>query len=900
MVKGFDIPGSAFDNIKCEPCSIGKSTKLPFKDSTTTYEKPMELVSMDVMGPFTPPTYGGGKYVATYIDHYTSYSIIKILKDKKEVTSITKETLKYMETQSGQTLKAIRTDRGLEYLNNELYTYLKDKGVMPQATMAYTHEQNGTAERLNLTLLFKAIPMLSASGLDLEAWGEALNTANTVRNYSPSSGKDKTPHEAFFGSKPDISVLRAFGSTAFVHIPKERRESKLLPRAEKGIMVGYPEYGKGYRILMPDGGIVMSRHVTFDESKILASTGFKEHYASLVPDYLKPKENANKTNTNPSSAFDPFDTEEVEDTPDIEPSTGHSDNTPAPNGPPEDDSSDNYEPVGAGDPTSNTSAPASNQVLRHSTRAPAPRRVFRHIDSYPSFFTSSLFTPGVFEPSTYEEAIASPDAPKWMAAMEEEMAALMANNTWSIIEDVPSYAKPIDTRWVFKVKIDANGSVERYKARLVAKGFKQIEGVDYNEVFAPVSKYTTLRAALSVAATKGYIINQVDVKNAFVQGSLKEEVYINLPSGFTTTKPVRLNKALYGLKQAPRAWHEVLNAKLINLGFKPSSADASLFIKGTSYLVVYVDDILVITPTEAEWHNFEGAFSKAFDIRTFPSVTSYLGIQFFRDATGIKLTHENFIKTLISKYDMEDAKPRTTPMSVHTKLTKDDGTPLDVHKFPYSSLVGALLFLASTTRPDIAFTVSALSRYMATPTIGHWETAKRVLRYLSSTATTGLFFEKCSSFDFKAFCDADYAADVSTRRSTTGFIFLLNGTAISWSSKLQKTVALSTSEAEYMAAAAAIKEALWLKTLFTDLSVPLTGPFNLYVDNQAALKILRNPVTTPRSKHIDVLYHFARERVMSGDIAVSYVESAHNLADVFTKPLPPVKHTACCTGFGML
>jgi histone deacetylase 1/2 len=615
---------------------------------------------------------------------------------------------------------------------------------------------------------------------------------------------------------------------------------------------------------------------------------------------LYPRAETNKTNTNPSSAFDPFDTEEVEDTPDIEPSTGHSDNTPAPNGPPEDDSSDNYEPVGAGDPTSNTSAPASNQVLRHSTRAPAPRRVFRHIDSYPSFFTSSLFTPGVFEPSTYEEAIASPDAPKWMAAMEEEMAALMANNTWSIIEDVPSYAKPIDTRWVFKVKIDANGSVERYKARLVAKGFKQIEGVDYNEVFAPVSKYTTLRAALSVAATKGYIINQVDVKNAFVQGSLKEEVYINLPSGFTTTKPVRLNKALYGLKQAPRAWHEVLNAKLINLGFKPSSADASLFIKGTSYLVVYVDDILVITPTEAEWHNFEGAFSKAFDIRTFPSVTSYLGIQFFRDATGIKLTHENFIKTLISKYDMEDAKPRTTPMSVHTKLTKDDGTPLDVHKFPYSSLVGALLFLASTTRPDIAFTVSALSRYMATPTIGHWETAKRVLRYLSSTATTGLFFEKCSSFDFKAFCDADYAADVSTRRSTTGFIFLLNGTAISWSSKLQKTVALSTSEAEYMAAAAAIKEALWLKTLFTDLSVPLTGPFNLYVDNQAALKILRNPVTTPRSKHIDVLYHFARERVMSGDIAVSYVESAHNLADVFTKPLPPVKHTACCTGFGML
>jgi hypothetical protein len=236
-------------------------------------------------------------------------------------------------------------------------------------------------------------------------------------------------------------------------------------------------------------------------------------------------------------------------------------------------------------------------------------------------------------------------------------------------------------------------------------------------------------------------------------------------------------------------------------------------------------------------------------------------------------------------------------MATNTKLGKTDGALLDTERHPYTSLVGGLLFLATTTRPDIMHAVTTLTRYMAKPTTSHWEAAKRVVRYLSNKKAHGLIYGATGD-GIIGYTDSDYASDITSRRSTTGYVFTINGTAVSWASKLQPTIAVSTTEAEYMAAAAAIKEALWLRVLLKDLDHNITGPMIMYGDNQGAIKLLKNPVIGPRSKHIDVVHHFARERVMRGEIDMCYIPTDKNMADAFTKPLPNLKFAACCSGIG--
>lgn len=879
MATGIKIKPSAFDNPTpvCEPCAMGKTTRLPFKESTTIYTKPLELVSMDLCGPMKVPSYGGSKYVATFIDHATGYSIVRTLKTKADVTPIVKEVLTFMEKQAETTLKAVRTDNGTEYVNAELTAFFKSKGVETQTTMPYTPEQNGTAERLNRTLVNKVLPMLYAADLPTEAWAEAFVTANYLRNIAPASGKPKTPFELFYGRKPDVSILRAFGSTAYVHVPKEKR-SKLDYRAEKGIMIGYPAFGKGYRILLDNGSIVSSRNVAFDETKVINKsfayfepTTIMETPASTfngIDDSLgSPPGSPRATSTSGATGID---------TPSFPDSLGSTEG-------------------GATDTTDRTTSTRFGRVSK------PPGEWWKNNASTLALYTSKTSTPP--EPTTYNEAINGPDADLWRMAMDEEIAALAANNTWELTAP-PANTKIIPTRWVYKIKTDANGNIERYKARLVVKGYRQIEGIDYDEVFAPVSKYATLRAVCAIAAARDYEIHQVDIKNAFVQGELMEEVWIAQPEGYTTDPGLacRLIKALYGLKQAPRTWHTRLHEELTEMGFVPSEADASLYSHTTeeAFIVVYVDDILIVTRGNVLANKTKERLTAAFNARDLGEATYYLGMNIIRDRVtrSIKITHEKMIIDLASKYDLKECKPRDIPMSLGTRLTREDGDPLNTTLCSYPSLVGALLYLAVTTRPDIAFAVGALSRYMSCPTTVHWDVAKGVLRYLACKPDLGITYTG-DDLVITGLCDSDYAADPDTRRSTTGYVFVLNGGAIAWSSKRQPTVAASTTEAEYMAAAAAVKEALWLRKLATALKIK-TGPIGIYSDNQGAIKLLRNPISSLRSKHIDVVHHFARERVVRGEVVFKFVPTTNNVADALTKPLSCTKFDACCDGMGMM
>ncbi len=364
-----------------------------------------------------------------------------------------------------------------------------------------------------------------------------------------------------------------------------------------------------------------------------------------------------------------------------------------------------------------------------------------------------------------------------------------------------------------------------------------------------------------------------------------------------------LHRALYGLRQAPRAWHIRLMEVLTAMGFTPSAADPSLLIadgkSGKVFILVYVDDMLIAAHSMADIDKVKAGLNEKFEAHDLGEARFFLGMAVDRDRSRrqIKLSQKRLTAQLLDTYNMADCKGRTLPLSVATQLTKAEGEPLDQATHSYTHMVGSLLYLSVCTRPDIAQAVGVLSKYMAAPTTVHWQAAKGVLRYVASTKEQGIAYGS-SPGSIIGYCDADYAGDLDTRRSTTAYVFILHGGAITWLSKRQSTVAASTTEAEYIAAAETTKEALWLRVLLRDLGVSIST-MKIYADNQSAIKLLKNPVSSLRSKHIDVAYHFARERVARKEIEFQYIKTDEMLADMLTKAVPSGKLKMCCGGIGL-
>ena len=729
--------------------------------------------------------------------------------------------------------------------------------------------------------------MMADTDLPAEAWGEAMITAAALRNRSPVAGKELTPFELITGKKPNLSTLRVFGSKAYAHIPKEKR-NKLDFKSYAGYLVGYAFNSKGYRILLDNNVIVESRDVIFDESP---STTAK------TKDNPLPLETPTG-NTTKTTMFDPDQSDSSSES-----SASDSD----------EDGNDSAPGSGAGSGNNNSNNPSTGSGpgtpgLRRSTRSnKGVLNPLRYVGDGRGSTSAAAMVASVDleEPRSYTEAINSKAAVLWQQAMDEEMASLLSNNTW-VLETPPPGIKPIPVKWVFKIKRDGDGNIERYKARLVAKGFKQQEGIDYDEVFAPVSKYSTLRSLLARAASDNMELALLDIKTAFLNGELEETIYISQPEGYVQDPNLacHLIKSLYGLKQAPRAWHQRLHKELESYGYKTSEADPGLYYyRGKTadiYLLIYVDDILIASTDINLINSTKGRLMTTFDARDLGDASTYLGMTITRDRGSgtIKLNQPRMTTDLITKFGMDDSKNRSIPLSPSIKFSKDEGEPLDTSKYPYSELVGSLMYLSVCTRPDIAYATGSLARYMSCPTTVHWQAAKGVLRYLAGTPDYGITFGNSGDLQLTGYCDADYAGDIDTRRSTTGYVFTLNGGAISWQSKRQPTVAASTTEAEYMAAAAAVKEGLWLRKLLSDLGLTYTS-VNILADNQSAIKILRNPISSLRSKHIDVIHHFARERVMRKEVIFSYTPTNLMVADVLTKACAGEKFMFCCGAMGL-
>lgn len=491
--------------------------------------------------------------------------------------------------------------------------------------------------------------------------------------------------------------------------------------------------------------------------------------------------------------------------------------------------------------------------------------------------------------------------------MKKELDSLKDNNAWTIV-DRPKNKKILTNRWVFKIKRKQDGSINCYKARLVARGHEQKHGIDYNEVFAPVARYETIRTFLAGCVEAEMYIHQMDVVTAYVQGDLSDEIYMELPilnaDEDRSEQVCQLKKPLYGLKQAGREWYKKINNYLSSIGMKKTESDPCVYVNTDEekvIIVLYVDDLLIASKNLSLLKETKSRLMEKFKMNDLGELNDILGMKINReDSTGkIKISQERFANDLLKKFGMEESKTVATPLDPNVKLSNSSKpeTQEEIEKMktkPYRELIGGLIYMANTTRPDIAFATSTLSRFCNNPGEIHWKAAKRVLRYIKGTINRGITYVK-SEEPLTAFVDADWGGDIDDRRSYTGEVFMLANGPISWGAHKQKSVALSTMEAEYMALSDATREIIYLRRLLNHMKFDelIEGQTTIYCDNQSAINLSKNQVYHGRSKHIDLRYHFSREAQERGDIMIKYLPTERMTADILTKGLHGPKHEAC-------
>ena len=513
------------------------------------------------------------------------------------------------------------------------------------------------------------------------------------------------------------------------------------------------------------------------------------------------------------------------------------------------------------------------------------------------------------EPESFYEAKRHSDSVKWELAMKDEMDSLKSNNTW-VLAHLPKGKKALHNKWVYRIKEEQDGN-KRYKARLVVKGFEQKEGIDYNEIFSPVVKMTTIRLVLALVAKENLYLEQMDVKTAFLHGELEEEIYMVQPQGFEVRgkeKMVcKLQRSLYGLKQAPRQWYKRFDTFICSNGFLRCQADHCCYIKslGDSFIILllYVDDMLIVGASKQSIDKLKWELSQEFAMKDLGAAKQILGMRITRDSGTLRLSQEEYIKKVVERFSMGDAKPVGCPLAAHFKLSKEQMPTSDEEKaymerVPYASAVGSLMYAMVCTRPDIAHAVGVVSRYMSNPGREHWEAVKWILRYLRGTADLSLCFGQDGS-GLQGFVDADMAGDVDGRKSTIGYVYALGGTAVSWVSKLQKIVALSTTEAEYVALTEASKEMVWLKSFLEELGHKQDKCI-LHCDSQSVIHLAKNPVYHARTKHIQVRYHFIRSVIEDKVFELQKILGSENPADMLTKTVTVEKLRLCATSVGLL
>ncbi|KAJ9671309.1 hypothetical protein PVL29_025143 [Vitis rotundifolia] len=873
---------STLSSLPCESCQLGKHTRVSFpKRLNNRAKSPFELVHTDVWGPCRTASTLGFQYFVTFIDDYSRCTWLFLMKNRAELFSIFQKFYAEIQTQFNISIRVLRSDNAREYFSAPFTSFMSHHGILHQSSCAHTPQQNGVAERKNRHLVETARTILLHSNVPFRFWGDAVLTACYLINRMPSSIlHDQIPHSLLFPDQPLYFLPpRVFGCTCFVHILTPGQD-KLSAKAMKCLFVGYSRLQKGYRCYsLETHRYFISADVTFfEDSPFFSTTSESLPISEVLPIPI----------VSPPDAMPPRPLQVYHRRPRVV--------APLPFAEAPADSL----PIPSASPAPALSSPndlpiAVRKGIR-STRNPHPIYNFlsyHRLSSPYSAFVSAISS--VSLPKSTHEALSHPG---WRQAMVDEMAALHSNGTWDLVV-LPSGKSTVGCRWVYAVKVGPDGQVDRLKARLVAKGYTQVYGSDYGDTFSPVAKIASVRLLLSLAAMCSWPLYQLDIKNAFLHGDLAEEVYMEQPPGFVAQGEsglvCRLRRSLYGLKQSPRAWFGRFSSVVQEFGMLRSTADHSVFYHHNSlgqciYLVVYVDDIVITGSDQDGIQKLKQHLFTHFQTKDLGKLKYFLGIEIAQSSSGVVLSQRKYALDILEETGMLDCKPVDTPMDPNVKLVPGQGEPLgDPDR--YRRLVGKLNYL-TITRPDISFPVSVVSQFLQSPCDSHWDAVIRILRYIKSTPGQGVLYENRGHTQVVGYTDADWAGSPTDRRSTSGYCVFIGGNLISWKSKKQDVVARSSAEAEYRAMALATCELIWLRHLLRELRFGKDEQMKLICDNQAALHIASNPVFHERTKHIEVDCHFIREKIASGCVATSFVNSNDQLADIFTKSLrgPRIKY----------
>lgn len=993
----------------CEGCAFGKMTRKPrvLVIPEPFAKSALFRVCADLVGPFQRQSIGGSRYALVVVDEFSKFCEVSTLRTKDQAAQRLVEIITKWERATGRKVMRLRTDRGGEFMSEELQLPLRSMGIVHEPTPAHSPESNGLAERTNRTLVERARSMLQAAHLPFQFWGEAMVQASYIRNVSPASGVPATPWENFYQRKPNLSSLKTFGALAYLHVPDHARK-KLDAKAVKGVLLGWQTPCHGIYRVWVDGQVRIHKDVQVDEHKWGWKSSPEDEEFSLDEVEGFDLEGGEKVTEEPaaqpvthfgqhppmqqqSAATEQLHSEETDKQQSVDVHVNdlynESDDSDSCSGDRESDFP--YLNSGRNTPSSSTkqsavpkpsqqnvlTSPVSPQVptpaesqqqgdntAREQTPPPAARELHplqlqqqqsripappgsqqlpQPMQQQPQVRRSQRQNLGVPpvrygfgegrgstaqgnavaadegsqrqqqpDPETVQQAMNSPQAEEWKQAMNEEYEALLSNGTWEVVNK-PENEKVLPCKWVFRTKRHADKSIDRYKARLVAGGHRQEAGVDYDEVYSPVSKYTSFRTLVAKAAVEGLELECLDISNAFLNGNLDVPAYMEQPELFTTGNPnqcLKLRKSLYGLCQAPLEWYKVLTGYLSSIGFRSSDDDEGLWVKPATdktpavYVVLWVDDFLIACADTNYLRTVKKMVLQRFKGKDLGIARRYLGIQVERTGDGIKIHQEGYILDVLKRFGMQDCHGKFIPLAAGADVgprKEEEAVMKERHRYP--TAIGCLLHLANTTRPDLSASVSILAQHSSNPAERHWEQVKGVLRYLKQTSKTGLLYRAGGHSATSPICysDSDFGGERGSRRSRTGYALIYGGAAVGWQSRLQNLITLSSTEAEYVALSAAVREAKWAKRIFHQLDVQVENPLVVYTDSDAARKLANREVSGARTKHIDIQHHFVRRAISDEVVSLRYVRSAENPADLLTKPLPKERHLNHCAALGL-
>uniref|UniRef100_A0A6N2M754 Retrovirus-related Pol polyprotein from transposon TNT 1-94 n=1 Tax=Salix viminalis TaxID=40686 RepID=A0A6N2M754_SALVM len=890
LIKKELLPPLDFSDLDvCIECIKGKQTKHITKKPATRSSQLLELIHTDICGPFDAPSWSGEKYFITFIDDYSRYGYTYLLHDKAESVNVLKLFIDEVERQLEKKVKVVRSDRGGEFYGRftesgqcpgPFAKLLESKGIYAQYTMPGTPQQNGVAVRRNRTLMEMVRSMLSNCKLPMSLWIYALKTATYILNRVPSKAVPMTPFELFKGRKPSLRHLRVWGCPAEVK-PYNPHEKKLDSRTVSGYFIGYPEKSKGFVFYCPSHStrIVETGNARFIENG--ETSGSSESRGV----------NIKEIRVEDSSPVVPTQV--------VVPVVGVQPNTEI-----EQQNEEHTVPLNQEIENEPIAIQEQHIVPKVPLRRSIRERRSAITDDYVVYDVEIECDLSLDEePKTFRKAMESENSEKWSNAAEEEISSLNVNKVWDLVE-LPDGFKTVGCKWIFTTKRDSKGNLERYKARLVAKGFTQKDGIDYTETFSPVSKKDSLRIVLALVAHYDLELHQMDVKTAFLNGELEEEIYMDQPEGFVATGTenlvCRLRKSIYGLKQASRQWYIKFNDTILSYGFVEIIVDRCIYMKvsGSKFaiLVLYVDDILIAANDMGMLNDVKKYLSSNFEMKDMGEASYVIGIEIFRDRSQglLSLSQKGYIDKVLKRYGMDKCSIGKAPIQKGDQFSKmqcpkNELERKEMERIPYASVVGSLNYVQTCTRPDISFAVGMLGRYQSNPGMDHWKAAKKVLRYLQGTKEYMLTYRRSANIEIIGYSDSDYAGCVDTRKSTFGYLFLLAGGAVSWKCGKQSVIATSTMEAEFVACFEATVQAMWLRNLISGLGIvdSIAKPLRIYCDNSAAVFFSKNDKYSKGAKHMEIKYLSVKEEVQKSRVTFEHIRTNMMLADPLTKGLPP-------------